>query len=314
LLPILETYNPAIRAVLAHTAEALAGDHQVLRAEVEAAWERVLSQVPQPVESSPFDKLRARGAAFAVSTPPEPVEGELSDLPFDKLRARGGSALHLDLAAWRDLPLGLQRAVLREAIHTLRASLRNINWAHVERAVWLCREGTTGQRATLAAGLAVEIGYGTLRVGPEAPGHVPATSQVVGTSTLLALTAPGSTSIGGGGRVEIARAGRQALPADLAGGGDPWTAFLDADAAGPELWLRPRQPGDRFQPQGMGGHSMKLNEFMINLKLPKDTRAGWPLLIGRGGIAWVCGLRVAEWAAVRETTRDIWVVSFSPAP
>ena len=84
--------------------------------------------------------------------------------------------------------------------------------------------------------------------------------------------------------------------------GDPWVACLDARATGSELILRPRQPGDRFQPQGMAGHSMKLNEFMINLKVPKDTRAGWPLLIGRDGIAWVCGLRVAEWAAVRETT------------
>ena len=70
-----------------------------------------------------------------------------------------------DLPAWRALPLGLQRATIREAIHRLRASLRNINWEHVERAVWLAREGTTGQKATLAAGLELEISYRTLRIG-----------------------------------------------------------------------------------------------------------------------------------------------------
>ena len=53
------------------------------------------------------------------------------------------------------LPLGLQRATLREAMHRLRRTLRNINWEHVERAVWLAREGGTGQSATLAAGLAL---------------------------------------------------------------------------------------------------------------------------------------------------------------
>jgi tRNA(Ile)-lysidine synthase len=222
----------------------------------------------------------------------------------------GHDELYLDLRTWRELPLGLQRGVLREAIHTLRASLRNINWAHVERAVWLCREGATGQKATLAAGLEVEIGYDTLRVGPEDLYGIAGVPQLV---VAHALIVPGTTQIGGG-RVEITRAGREALPADFAGGSDPWTAFLDADAVGPELWLRSRQPGDRFQPQGMAGHSMKLNEFMINLKVPQDARAGWPLLIGRGGIAWVCGLRVAEWVAVRETTREAWVVRLSPAP
>ena len=35
------------------------------------------------------------------------------------------------------------------------------------RAGWLAREGTMGQKATLAAGLELEISYGTLRIGPE---------------------------------------------------------------------------------------------------------------------------------------------------
>jgi tRNA(Ile)-lysidine synthetase-like protein len=67
-----------------------------------------------------------------------------------------------------------------------------------------------------------------------------------------------------------------------------WEAWLDAEAVGARLVLRPRQPGDRFQPRGLGGHSMKLNEFMINEKVPRDARAGWPLLEGAHGLAWVC--------------------------
>jgi hypothetical protein len=60
----------------------------------------------------------------------------------------------------------------------------------------------------------------------------------------------------------------------------------------------------------LGGHSTRLTEFMINVKVPKDARAGWPLLIGKSGIAWVCGLRVDERAVVRPTTRDVWRVTF----
>jgi tRNA(Ile)-lysidine synthase len=93
-------------------------------------------------------------------------------------------------------------------------------------------------------------------------------------------------------------------------GADPWTAWLDAGATGPALMLRPRQPGDRFQPQGMAGHRMKLNEFMINAKIPRAARHHWPLLVGGEGIAWVCGLRVDERAAVTPATTRVWRVRF----
>jgi tRNA(Ile)-lysidine synthase len=224
----------------------------------------------------------------------------------------------------------MQRATIREAIHRLRASLRNINWEHVERAVWLARDGGTGQRATLAAGLELEIGYRTLRIGPEAtpasslnraslfrPGNLPqggasgrAASPVPQIVTPLLLVAPDETAIGGGWRIAVLSGYVDALPEDRGARADPWVAFLDADALGSGVMLRPRQPGDRFQPQGLSGHSTKLNEFMINAKVPKDARAGWPLLCGAAGIAWVCGLRVAEWAIVRPETRAVWVVQF----
>ncbi len=70
------------------------------------------------------------------------------------------------------------------------------------------------------------------------------------------------------------------------------------------------KPGDRLQPQGMGGHSVRLNELMINLKAPRGARAGWPVLVGRSGIAWACGLRVDERAAIGPQTAAVWHVIF----
>jgi tRNA(Ile)-lysidine synthetase-like protein len=307
LLPILESYNPRIREVLAHTAEVLGGDHEVLRTAVDEAWDRVRTRER---EIGGVGEWESRGRSPGLPLSHSPVgRGDLNDVRFD-------------LAAWRALPLGLQRATIREAIHRLRASLRNINWEHVERAVWLAREGTTGQKATLAAGLELEISYRTLRIGSEAtpvsllqraslfqpgdspPGGVPQ----IGAS--LPLVAPGETALGGGWRVQVSAGHIDGHPKDRGAGADPWVAFLDADALGSGLLLRPRQPGDRFQPQGLDGHSTKLNEFMINARVPKDARAGWPLLCSAAGIAWVCGLRVAEWAIVRPETQAVWVVQF----
>ncbi|MCX6031137.1 MAG: tRNA lysidine(34) synthetase TilS [Chloroflexi bacterium] len=296
LLPILAGYNPAIREVLAHTAEALAGDYDVLRAEVAAAWARV-----------------CRGGFVSAAS---------SDLSTAQTRP----CVEFDLAAWRGLPLGLQRATIREAIRRLRHNLRNINWEHVETAVWLAREGGTGQSATLAAGLELRLGYSTLRIAAEGAAWSVDAPQV---SEPLLLNAPGVTIIGGGWTVAVKLLHRSAgdepsgspIPAEassperewcgITANPDPWTAYLDADAVGPELTLRPRAPGDRFQPQGLGGHNTKLNEFMINAKTPRDARSGWPLLVGRAGIAWVCGLRLDERAAVRDETREVWHVQLS---
>lgn len=262
LLPILATYNPAIREVLTRTAEVLAGDFEVLRTALGQAWE-------------------------AVALPAPPAE------------------VRFDLDGWRRLPIGLQRATVREAVHRLRWSLRNINWEHVDRAVWLGREGSTGQSATLAAGLALEVGYAALRVADEGTSWSEDMPQV---TAPLHLPSSGTVALSGEWCVALRKLAASELPAGWEENRDPWTAWLDVDAVGDELVMRPRQPGDRFRPHGLGGHSTKVNEFMINLKVPRGLRAGWPLLVGQGGIAWVCGLRLDEHALVRPETRRVWEV------
>jgi tRNA(Ile)-lysidine synthase len=282
----------------------LTGDYAVLRADVEKAWARVIARSVLCDEAISSDARDCFGAAAP----------------------RNDGEVQFDLAAWRALPLGLQRATIREAIHRLRHNLRNVNWEHVEAAVWLAREGRTGQAATLAAGLELCLGYSTLRIAAEGAAWPVDAPQVRGP---LSLAAPGVTAIGEGWTVAVTLLHRHPgvepsggpIPAeastprsawgDVVVNPDLWTAFLDADAVGPVLTLRPRAPGDRFQPQGLGGHNTKLNEFMINAKIPQDARAGWPLLVGQAGIVWVCGLRVDERALVRDETREVWQVWFS---
>jgi tRNA(Ile)-lysidine synthase len=128
----------------------------------------------------------------------------------------------------------------------------------------------------------------------------------------LILHAPGVTELSGGWQVTVERPRRDEAPDDFADA-DPWTAYLDAEAVGDALILRPRAPGDRFCPFGLAGHSVKLNEFMIDAKVARAARSGWPLLIGRGGIAWVCGLRLAQPAAIGPDTAEVWHVRFAKA-
>jgi tRNA(Ile)-lysidine synthase len=101
---------------------------------------------------------------------------------------------------------------------------------------------------------------------------------------------------------------RAALPAGWQDNADPWRAYLDAQAAAGGLWLRTRRPGDRFQPLGLDGCSVKLADFLTNQKVPRAARDRLPLLVGAAGILWVCGQRLDERCAVESATQTVLMV------
>jgi tRNA(Ile)-lysidine synthetase-like protein len=259
LLPYLEAYNPNIRATIRRSAQALAGDYDVVRERADTAWR-------------------------------------------ETLRSAAPGRLTLDLAAWRALPIGLQRSTVRMAVERLRRHLRDLGWEHVESAVWLARTRETGTRATLPAGLCLTVGYDTLTVAdgagtlenePECPWLAAGSGE---TADAVALRLPGVTPLPGSPwRVEATwlDAGEDVLR-QAAVNPDPNAAYLDADRAA-ALWLRPRKAGDRFQPLGLRGRSKSVREFMINEKIPAAWRDRIPLCVtGGDAIAWIVGWRVDE--------------------
>jgi tRNA(Ile)-lysidine synthase len=87
---------------------------------------------------------------------------------------------------------------------------------------------------------------------------------------------------------------------------NPWEAWLDADSTA-EVMLGVPQPGMRFAPLGMEGHTRSLGDFFTDRKVPTALRPGWPLITdaATGEILWVCGLAVSHHAAVRSETRRV---------
>lgn len=228
------------------------------------------------------------------------------------VRQEGEEEIVFDLAAWRALPTGLQRSTLREAIHRLRRSLRNINFVHVEDALLVARDGTTGDRATLPRGLMLAVGYDRVTVAGEARlGPLPDWPLLLPEGEPVAVAVPGITPLPGSAWVlEAALLPRAGLPAGWEDNPDPWRAYLDAGAARPPLRLRTRRPGDRFQPLGMGGRAPKLADFLTNQKVPHAARDHLPLLVAAWGIAWVPGLRLDERARVVDSTAEILALRF----
>lgn len=213
----------------------------------------------------------------------------------------------LDRAAWRALPVALQRAVLRQAACRLRQSLRDVNFVHVESARQIGLRGETGARAVLPMGLTLVVDYDALVMGGADLAPPPPDEPLLWSAEPLMVSWPGATPLPDSPWILVVA---ELGVGDVAGVSttlDPWTAYLDADAlcARAPLMLRPRRTGDRFRPLGMGGHTVKLNAWLINIKVPRAWRDHVPLLVAGDEIAWVCGRRIGEPFAIGPTTRRV---------
>ncbi|NJN93306.1 MAG: tRNA lysidine(34) synthetase TilS [Anaerolineales bacterium] len=273
LIPQLETYNPNIRQTLQRTAKVMAAETEFLQAQLELAWQTIV-------------------------------------------HSESAETIELDLAAWRNLPLALKRSTLRHAVHTLRRSLRDINFEHIEAAVNLIETGSVGAKATLPQGLMLTLGYQTFAIAPE---HGPSDSAwpdrpFLWQSQPLALDLPGVTPLPDThwqltaaflrpDQIQLDHFLKQV---------DPWEAYLDADVVGPQPVLRPRRPGDVFTPLGLGGRHQKVNEFMINKKIPAAWRNFVPLLVAAEQVLWLCGYSPDESACLHPATRRVLHLKFEP--
>jgi tRNA(Ile)-lysidine synthase len=83
--------------------------------------------------------------------------------------------------------------------------------------------------------------------------------------------------------------------------GNPLTAYLSSEALAEGATVRTWQPGDRMQPLGMSG-TRKLQDIFTDAKIPRLWRERVPLVVTPRGVAWIVGVRVADWAAVRLTS------------
>jgi len=219
------------------------------------------------------------------------------------VRGETDVAIRFDLTALRGLQDGLLRSILREGIHRLRRSLRNINWVHVEDALRIVRHGDTGTAATLPAGLVLSLGYDDAVLAPEGY-RPPAPDMPYLKGDPVPVRIPGRTALSGGWSLHTRIIPKGELPEGWDAAPHPYVAYLDADRLPDPLLVRTRRPGDRLRPLGMGG-SQKVSDLMINRKVPRAERDVHPILAGNGEIVWVIGLHVDGSYALSDETRRV---------
>jgi len=83
---------------------------------------------------------------------------------------------------------------------------------------------------------------------------------------------------------------------------NPANAVLDLDCLEFPLQIRSWEEGDRFNPLGMTSEK-KISDFLIDNKVPLALKKEVKVLVSGNKIAWVIGMRIADWAKLSPTTQ-----------
>jgi tRNA(Ile)-lysidine synthase len=225
------------------------------------------------------------------------LDKEVAQL-WNEVAQEQGKAIVLDRKRLDRLPPTLKRYLLRAAVERMLGSAKDIEMRHIEEMMSVL-DKAAGKRLSLPQGLIFALEYDRylLTSDPTALSPLPVFS---GESE---LKIPGETKLPGW-RIQATIINREGMAEK-----DNFTAYLDLDKVGDRLLVRPRKRGDRFQPLGLD-QPKKLNEFMIDAKIPRPWRQRVPIVCSPEQIIWVVGWRIDERAKVSQKTKKVLCLKF----
>jgi len=282
LLPLLQSYNPQVAEALLRTARIASDDLAFLDKEVARLW----GEITREQENN----------------------------------------IVLDKEKFVELPSALQRYLLRTCIEKLLGNLKDIETRHIEE-IMAALNKPAGKRISLPEGLTFSIEYDKYLLGSDPSAlspfpileaefalKIPGKTQLPGWHVTTTIIDPSTVKE----EPKRGEAPPSNLPLPLDKGkrikgigltDNGFTAYFDLDKVGNKLTVRPRQPGDRFQPLGMN-QPKKLNEFMIDSKIPRTWRRRIPIVCSPQHILWVVGWRIDERVKVTKDTKQILCLKF----
>jgi tRNA(Ile)-lysidine synthase len=222
---------------------------------------------------------------------------EKASLLWKELAREEGDVIYLDMSKIFTSPRAMQRQVFRRAVKQLRGNLKDVEADHIEAMMDFLSK-PAGKRLCLPDGLTLSTEYGRL-VLASAQASICPLPPLKGISN---INIPGETDLPGW-RV------RADIIQEVVGDDNGLVASFDLDKVGKELTVRRRRPGDRFQPLGMS-QTKKLQDFMVDSRIPRSWRDRVPLICSPKQILWVVGWRIDDRVKVTENTKEILRLQF----
>jgi tRNA(Ile)-lysidine synthase len=203
------------------------------------------------------------------------------------------------------LPPSIQRYLLRRAIEWFIPGMTDVDFECIERGRNFLAEDKPSGQVDLMAGVRLIREAKTFWVTSLNDLPVPEYPQISAAESIF-LPVPGKVRVNNGWVLEAAQVSKiEQIGAWEKANADRYQAWFDMEKLKGPLVLRARKSGDRIQPEGLGGHSIKVSDLMINQKLPARARRKWPLVCCGDEVLWVPGYRLSSQASVDQGSTTI---------
>ena len=257
---------------------------------------------------------RFREAAWrsgrTLSTDHELLSAALEPVWRKAVLRQAGSYVELDSVYVTSQPRGVQMHLLQRAVHHLLPECE-VGFDALQRAALFIADASQ-DRMDFIGGLFLLLEEGRLSVARD-ENDLPRDQwpQMPATVDCMRFTIPFEITLASGWKFSASESSVSDLP-DTWENASPREAWIDVGQSPPELELRVRRDGDRFQPLGIHEHSQKVSDFFVNEKLPARARARWPLICAGDEVLWVPGYRPADRVRVRPESRKLLHFVVSP--
>jgi tRNA(Ile)-lysidine synthase len=217
----------------------------------------------------------------------------------------------VDLQAFIELPVALQRRLVRAILRTYDKEGRASSFRIVESVRRILLKGRNGVQLSLNQALVV-VDEGSVRFSRTAGGndHNQIDSGPV-KREVLTVRVPSTVSWARTNQQIHVQVTTRRAADELGRSLSQGVALFDADRFSEPVIVRAWQAGDRFFPHGMKGKSKKLQDYFTDRKVARHERGKVPLLVAPEGILWVVGMRQDERFVVRGGTTHCLVASVS---
>jgi tRNA(Ile)-lysidine synthase len=222
-----------------------------------------------------------------------------------------GGVQQVDLQAFIELPVALQRRVVRAILRSYDEERRASSLRSVESVRRILLKGKSGAQLSVNQVLVV-VDQRSVRFSRSAGGN-DRTRINSGREKREVLAVPVPSTVlwaRTNQQIHVQVTTRRAAD-ELGGSLSQGVALFDADRFSEPVVVRTWQAGDRFFPHGMKGKSKKLQDFFTDRKVARHARGKVPVLVAPEGILWVVGMRQDERFVVRDGTTRCLVVSVS---
>jgi tRNA(Ile)-lysidine synthase len=225
------------------------------------------------------------------------IEQQASRL-WREVATEENDVIYLDLGKINGLPRAMQRQMFRLSIAGLAGSLKDFEAEHIESMMDFLSK-PAGRSLYLPHGLTLSTEYGRLVLASAAASSCPFPPL----EASFHIHVPGETRLPGW------QVKAEVFPSVDDNVKSGFAASFDLDKAGRKLMVRQRLRGDRFQPLGMN-QTKKLQDFMVDARIPRSWRGRIPLVCSPEQILWVVGWRIDDRVKVTEATKNVLRLEF----